>query len=674
MYFYHGNRHYYLTQIFLNDKNLEEILYANGLVGNYEQLSYSLADALLEEDDFFKLIESELSANEFYDQQSKAQLTKTSHSSSLFNTIQSVIQSVYGKTYVWYYSKNKGLYVSILKTILYGSIKHFFYENRNKYLPQYDWYLINQNEKRKDIMEMLFREFDKLAAISDALKYYQDADDIPLEFLIYLQEITGLSTNNYGNTFSEKQLRSLTKHLIDVWREKGSLFSIELFFACMGIQCNTSELWFDKRLYDSPTKFNNYTKENSTQNFGYYLTPEKPHTVSYEFSPISVNYSMYTEPKPSRVWEYKISHNRTEEEVKRLLGIDTENPEDIIYTYFKSNFILINFNYIGENKLVTKDELSIFKELVNYMLPAFVRTYYGNEYGSTYGNDDWDIFNGVDDSTSVDDRNQNISRPATPLGLFDTKSMTYLFKRPGDPKTYSSKIYDAYDIGGDFVSGSYMVVYDTRFSQYLSNKGVETIDTIDQLATSPRYDVVGGKYINNEDYPMFYDGTNDYMITGEESLVKSDGTSGTLVIKTVVDASEDDNSLTEYYFKDNNDVETRIYPNLFVDDNNGTLIWVKNEGCYDEVFEPGLEKQINWTYKIDSETFPYETFDPPYVTTNAYNLFESSSYNDEAFAVNDLYNDDNSWNGNIQYEYYEYSNPLEYADSELSSSIQITLI
>ena len=321
MYFYHGNKHYYLTQIFINDKELEEVVFANGLIGDYKRFSYALADELYSSVDDF-LTDNDLSANEYYENEYKKYLSNSSgYTSSFLLNIQNAIYNAYEKNCIWYLKSNKGLYIAILKSILYGSIRHFFFENRDKYLPQYDWYLINNNPKRKDIMEMLFKEFDKLTNVSDALRYYQDADDIPVEFLIYLQEITGISMNDYNNTFTDKQLRSLTKHIVEVWREKGAAFSIELFFACMGIQCNISELWFDRRMYDNPKNFNEYTKVQSTTSFGYYLTPNKPHTISYEFSPESVSYNMYTDPRSSRIWEYKIyqaggSSEETAEEVQ----------------------------------------------------------------------------------------------------------------------------------------------------------------------------------------------------------------------------------------------------------------------------------------------------------------------------------------------------------------------
>lgn len=688
MYFYHGNRQYYLTRVFLDDKDLQEVVYANGLLGDYEQFAYSLAEQLHSHID--SLVEdNELSANEYYEEEySNYSLDPSGYISQTLSRIQTAIYNAYNKVCVWYHKNNKGLYVAILKSVFYGSIKHFFYENKNKYLPQYDWYLINNNPKRKDIMEMLFREFDKFTNVADALKYYQDPDDIPLELVAYLQEITGLSMNDYNGVFTDKQLRSLIKHIIEVWREKGASFSIELFFSCMGIQCDISELWFDKRMYDNPKNFNEYTKVQSVTSFGYYLTPNKPHTVSYEFSPVAVNYSMYTNPKSSRIWEYRVDKSgRSIEEVEALLGIS--GSSDITYTYFKSNFVLINFYYIGSNRSINKDELDIFKELINHMLPVYIRTYYGNENEQSYGNDDWDIINAKNNDTTVEDVVNGKTRDATPLGMFDTQ----LINKGTD--FYPYFLYDAYPsdkVGEGFVSGSYMVIYDDRYSQYFSCNNISLpVETIDELVSSPEYDVIGGKQHTSLDYPAFHDiGGINYSIVSEDpethivQLISQDGTEGTLVIpEPGTDVSDifATGTLVSYYFKDNNDNETRIYPNLFVDDNNGSLVRISEgiydpDGEYDETFSAVLEPQLNWTYDIEEtsevEELPYETFDISY-TNEALNLFETSNYYDEPHAVNNLY-DGNKWKGDIQYEYYEYTNPLEYIDSKLNKDLQITLI
>ena len=245
------------------------------------------------------------------------------------------------------------------------------------------------------------------------------------------------------------------------------------------------------------------------------------------------------------------------------------------------------------------------------------------------------------------------------------------------------------------------IVYNELYSdngKYFINIGESTdtlipveIDTLDGLVSSHKYDVISGSVIENDTYPAFYDSEYDYLNLGNNVLVRLDGTvdpqrpekiintTGTLVVENVDDITDtSEETLTLYYFQDNNEQTTRIYPCLLVDDNSG-LVSYKKEGCYNEVFNPILEPQITWTYDIpetqEVETLPYETFDQQY-TNKALNLFESSSYHDEAIAVNDLYNDDESWNGNIQYEYYEYTNPLEYIEYKLNKNenLFVTLI
>ena len=622
MYFYHGNKQYYLTRIFLNDKDLQELVYSNGLTDNdkYELFSYTLADELysLIED---HLIDSGLSATEFYSQEYEKYLEDHSYISRILNSIQIAIYDSYERTYPWYYPTNEDLYIGILKAILYGSIKHFFFEHRDKYLPQYDWYLINQNDKRKDIMDMLFREFDKLTNVADALRHYQDVDDIPFEFAIFLQEITGLTMNTYGGIFTDLQLRSLTKHLIDVWREKGALFSIELFFACMGIDCSVQELWFDRRLYFNPDSFNDYTKVQNNTSFGYYLTPQKPHTTSYSFSSETIDYADYTDPHSSRIWDREIkSRIGTEDILPKLLGF--EDGADITYTFFKSNYLLINFSYIGQSKSVSKEELSVYKELIAHVLPAFIRTYYGNEYESTYGNEQWDIFkwyNPIDNGSNtygtykITDANGD-ERPAEIFDLFDTNSTgdKYLTRAGGlefvsGTRTWADDGSEEFsvDFTGDDNWGSYIVVEDLKF-----------------------LDIITGKFYNTE---------HSYELTSDDTLTRDDGEEGKLEFAV-------ENGTTHYYFKVNNSRE-EIYPSS------------------------GFEPQTPWKYDGESlETFNSKEY------KEHLNLFESSRWNVDINAYNDLYGDNNQWNGDIQYEYTRYTNPLESLEADLEADLEITLI
>lgn len=578
MYFYHGNKHYYLTRIFLSDPKLKEALYPLKLSSSekYEDLCYALADELWQSVDDYLKNNGDLTANEFYDEEVK------SKTSIIFSKMQTAISRVTGKAFSWLSSVNRPIYVGILESLLYGAIKHFFYINREKYLPQYDWYLINQNPKRKEIMEVLFLEFDKLATVADAIKYYQDIDDIPEEFIIRLQEITGFTMNTYSGIFSSDQLRNLTKHLIEVWREKGAIFSIELFFACMGIDCSAEELWFDRRLYFNTDNFNSYTKADTPREFEYYLTPRAPQSTTYSFSSENVNYSMYTAPKPSRVWEYIRDNYQGDNVLEKLLGYDDSEEIVTTFTFFKSNYLLLDFNYINQRRTVSKDEVAVFKELIMYMLPIYMRTVYTSDYGSDTGGDDWDILwswdinestAGADKIDKVTDQN-NIERPVEIFKLFDTqntiKPMTFDSSEGGADEFGVSYIRDAYPAaycGEKFVSGSYIIVNDRRLEQFIEandfinkdGKG-KAVDNWKIAATGSNYEMVDGTY-NGESgseteeqiqalkcYPLFYDDEGHNYYRGEsaselikddgqwsainEEWIKENGTVGTLVITT----------------------------------------------------------------------------------------------------------------------------------------------
>lgn len=819
MYFYHGNKHYYLTRIFLADTVLRDALYPLDLSNeDYDDLCYALADNLYEiTDDFVK--KNTLSANEYYDKERKNYLANSIYSAVEFSRMQSAVDKITGKSYNWYMVVNKPIYVGILKSLLYGAIKHFFYENRELYLPQYDWYLINQNPKRSEIINTLFLEYDKVATISDAIQYYQDPDDIPVEFIIRLQEITGLTMNTYGNTFTADQLRNLTKHLIDVWREKGSLFAIELFFSCMGIDCAVQELWFDRRLYYNTDNFNDYTTANSTASFEYYLTPRDPQSTTYPFSDENVSYNMYTSPKPSRMWKYllKTSTSSEDETVRELLGYE-DSDKGVTYTFFKSNYLLFNFGYTNQTASVSKAELEVFKELVKHILPAYMRTIYANDYGSDTGGDDWDIFKSVDindtgnaETPYVRDLDKNIDRPAEIFKLFDVqnslgnvndgnKPFSYSYDdryKTGlvnsDRTPYQALIRDVYPpsvVGYNFVSGSYIIVNDTRLENFVDGNPTYNWK---EAATSGVYDAVAGEKIEDSElsdvsYPVFYDDEgHNYFYTSDGHLEKDDwdweeaengdwtkgtGTIGTLFVSEEKDKSDNTpypdgtsqssypNTITRYFFQVNNS-DTEIYPVLFAGDNNGSrtvfeqgyynklfydivtdpkdyeldtyyefvgasgpldagktyYVYLNSEDKYvpvenpreselstyyefvktsdtevnpeefkpyytlnflDETFSVSAEPQIDWTYDSWNsaenkwDVLPYETFDPQY-TDKPQNLFETSSWRDDIPAINDLYTA-GSFTHNIQYEYYEYSNPIQNVEADLKNPITITLI
>lgn len=667
-------------KVFSSDVNLRDALYLLNLSNEqYIDLCYALADGLYTYVDKF-VKDNDMSANEYYESERKKRIADNTYNSAMLLAMQSVILSATGKEYTWYMVSNKPIYVGILKAILYGAVKHFFYENRYKYLPQYDWYLIEANPKRKEIMNVLFLEFDKLATISDAIQYYQDPDDIPVEFLIRLQEITGLTMNTYGNIFTADQLRNLTKHLIEIWREKGSLYSIELFFSCMGIECSAKELWFDRRLFFNPNSLNEYTQRNSIREFGYYLTPNTPQSTTYSFSGENVSYSMYTAPKTSRIWEraFKTSVESEREIAMELLGYK-DSDRETIYTFFKSNYLLIDFEHINSGNEITDEELAVFKELVNHVLPIYMKTIYADENETSTGGDDWDILKtwdineskpGDDRIVSVRDEN-NVVRPVDIFKLFDTQNAAGAM-----PDAYPS----AYT-GEGFVSGSYIIVNDTRLKAF-----VELNENYDwkSAATSGVYDLVGGGDFNSSAdrrcYPLFYDdeGNGYYPGSSENELIQVTPenviTTGILVTAQEEDESNNvpyESTITRYFFQVNNS-ETEIFPSLFVEDNNGIRVDFIQGNVEDETFSPDLENQVDWTYEQSEETCPYETFDPQY-TEEPQNLFEASTWAENIQAINDLYNNER-WNGDIQYEYFECTNPIQYVEADLSSGLTITLI
>ena len=84
----------------------------------------------------------------------------------------------------------------------------------------------------------------------------------------------------------------------------------------------------------------------------------------------------------------------------------------------------------------------------------------------------------------------------------------------------------------------------------------------------------------------------------------------------------------------------------------------------EDEFDPELEAQ--------ETANDWNTFEPE--GGEHRNLFEISNYKTaNVNAYNDLYNEE-TWVGDIQYEYYDPTNPLQYIEANLDAELTVTLI
>lgn len=391
-----ANNFTYLLDIILKNEELLETMYDFQLYdddGAFNIFANKLSDEVIKPENS-KLIFSGKIANEIYDEE-KEKFDKNNNyrESSFMRTVIEIpikesFDLVRASDYNW--EKNKELYVDIMKAILHGYTSNFFFSNRDKFLPEYDWFLINSDKKRKTFMESLFREFDRFSYVVSSISNFVDIDEIPENKIAYLSNILGFSMNKYLDIINDKKIRTIVKNIIEVYNTKGSIYSLELFFDCLGVDIEIKELYFDRRLFFySETLFDKTNKDtlsNNISEFSYYLTQDNPYTTIYDFKKGEIVDKIDLGNTMSEsIWNerYKklISKTETEEEkrdaILELLGYKEGDIEP--FKYFKTNGVSLNlskYSNIEKNTYMTQTEISVFKEMIAKFFPVFIKKYY----------------------------------------------------------------------------------------------------------------------------------------------------------------------------------------------------------------------------------------------------------------------------------------------------------
>ena len=171
----------------------------------------------------------------------------------------------------------------IYYTLKYSSIKMFFRDNYNKFLPDFDNFIIDGTQKTKLLQTAFMQEFDKFALIMEKIKTISDIDTIPSDYIVYLAQLVGFE-NTSLDLLTVDAYRYLVKNIIDIYDMKGTTYSFELFFNFLGFDVIVTEYWFDRRFYLSKYKSNPYTGETDNTKFGYYLTPYEPMNMQYTYT------------------------------------------------------------------------------------------------------------------------------------------------------------------------------------------------------------------------------------------------------------------------------------------------------------------------------------------------------------------------------------------------------
>lgn len=163
----------------------------------------------------------------------------------------------------------------LIYSFKYSSIKLFFRKNYRYFLPDFDYEMINSQEKVKLAQEAYMREFDKFSTILENLGNVVDIDKVQTQYLAYLGQIIGYEREDY-HLLTNSTFRELLKNIIEIYKIKGTNYSFELFFNLLGFEILPKEFYFDKRYGDTSIAINLYTSSTDKNSYLFYMTPTKP--------------------------------------------------------------------------------------------------------------------------------------------------------------------------------------------------------------------------------------------------------------------------------------------------------------------------------------------------------------------------------------------------------------
>jgi len=384
-----ANMKSFIISSFENDSELRNVMFEYFLdeINIDDSLGiflYEIADILYTSTSN-KFFNKGISAVEFYELEYSKYLKNITYDkeSVFYNIKQSIKKNFSDKEYDWRSQENKKLYIQILSSYLHSNIKNFFYENRKRFLPEYDWFIIEKEERRKFHIEAFFKEFDKFSTVIDSISNYVNLDKIPKDYLSYMSSILGIKMITEQGITSHDQIRSVLGNMVSVYKEKGSLGSLELFLGSLGIGINLSELFFDRRMYwylndDENFRKNPYTNVLSDQRYQYYLTPNNPMTTFYPLAPNEIVSSLGT-PVSESFFKKTVDENRNETgyvNMEEVLNY-TEKKIETNFTYFKTNTIIIKFHFFqSESSLISLKYQNLLEDYMTAIIPIYVRKYY----------------------------------------------------------------------------------------------------------------------------------------------------------------------------------------------------------------------------------------------------------------------------------------------------------
>lgn len=276
------------------------------------------------------------------------------------------------------------IYKNIMYTYKYCVVSSFFQNNKDKFIPENDFYEMQTNPAASAFYDAMMKEFDKLDVTIDKCLDYMDYDTIPYEHINYLTQLLGWEKSDINaDETVEKQFRELAKNILDIYRIKGTNYSFELFFNFLGFDIKISEYYFDRRLYYTTNSAgNSETEESNNKNYEYYLTINNPIDNKLEnigaseivkASDITPQYSLHefnelcNKYGPEAVLGYSpiypvYNSNGDLIEYKEYTGK--------VYKYFKTNVIYYTIKLEKTNP--SEKQLAAVAKYLEFLTPSYV--------------------------------------------------------------------------------------------------------------------------------------------------------------------------------------------------------------------------------------------------------------------------------------------------------------
>lgn len=276
------------------------------------------------------------------------------------------------------------IYHQIMYCYKYCVVSSFFQNNKDRFMPEEDFYNLEQNGAGMAFYDAMMKEFDKLDCVIGKCVEYMDYDQIPWDLLSYLTQLLGFekSTLNADEDIEEK-FRELAKNILDIYRIKGTEYSFQLLFNFLGFNIEIREYYFDRRLYYTTNEAgNSETSSADNADYQFYLTVHNP--TDNELGDISISetvmpqdltpqYSLHefnelcNEYGPAAVLGYTPFYE-VKDEAGRVIG--TKEYTGKVYKYFKTNLIYYSVG-LDKGNLNEKQIIAVTKYL-DFLTPSYV--------------------------------------------------------------------------------------------------------------------------------------------------------------------------------------------------------------------------------------------------------------------------------------------------------------